>query len=128
MYELIDNYFNKIIETAEFKRLIELKNIIKNKYSLLIVGFKTNEANYEDAKRYKEHMDDFNLLRNKLVESKYKFYNQVFHGFPFIIDEYSSAEVRAEATKQKQINPKVKIWEIKPILIRKHVQSKENNN
>ncbi len=76
MYELIDNYFNKIIETAEFKRLIELKNIIKNKYSLLIVGFKTNEANYEDAKRYKEHMDDFNLLRNKLVESKRKLYEK----------------------------------------------------
>ncbi|MBR4497027.1 MAG: hypothetical protein IKP12_07855 [Acholeplasmatales bacterium] len=76
MYELIDNYFNNLIELPEFKRLLELKDIIRKKYALLIVGFKTNEANYEDAKRYKNHMDDFDLLREKLVESKRKLYEK----------------------------------------------------
>lgn len=64
---------------------------------------------------------------NKLVETKYKFYNQVFHGFPFIIDEYSTAEVRDYAYKQKEVNSHVRIWEIKPLFIRKHVQSKQDN-
>ncbi len=76
MYELIDNYFNNLIELPEFKRLLELKDIIRKKYSLLIVGFKTNEANYEEAKRYKNYMEDFDLLREKLVESKRKLYEK----------------------------------------------------
>ncbi len=76
MYELIDDYFNNLIELPEFKRLLELKDIIRKKYSLLIVGFKTNEANYEEAKRYKDFMGDFDVLREKLVESKRKLYEK----------------------------------------------------
>ncbi len=76
MYELIDDYFNNLIELPEFKRLLELKDIIRKKYALLIVGFKTNEANYEDAKRYKDFMGDFDSLREKLVESKRKLYEK----------------------------------------------------
>ncbi len=76
IYDLIDDYFNKLIALPQFKRLQELKEIIKKKYSLLIVGFKTNEANYEEAKRYKNYMADFDALRNKLVESKRKLYEK----------------------------------------------------
>ena len=76
IYDLIDDYFNKLIGLPQFKRLLELKEIIKTKYSLLIVGFKTNEANYEEAKRYKNYMNDFDALRNKLVESKRKLYEK----------------------------------------------------
>ena len=76
MYELIDDYFNNLIELPEFKRLLELKDIIRKKYSLLIVGFKTNEANYNDAKRYKDYMNDFNELKNKLIDSKRKLYEK----------------------------------------------------
>lgn len=76
MYELIDDYFNNLIELPEFKRLLELKNIIRKKYSLLIVGFKTNEANYNDAKRYKDYMNGFNELKNKLIDSKRKLYEK----------------------------------------------------
>ena len=32
IYDLIDDYFNKLIELPQFKRLLELKEIIKTKY------------------------------------------------------------------------------------------------
>lgn len=63
-----------------------------------------------------------------IVLTKYKFYANVFKGFPIILDEYTPAEVKQAAYKQKALNPKTRIWEIKPILIKKHVQSKENNS
>ena len=75
MYDLIDNYFNNLILMPEFKRLMELKKIIEEKYSLLIVNLKTCEANYEDAKRYKDYMNDFDSLREKLVNAKKRLYS-----------------------------------------------------
>lgn len=91
LYDLVHNYFNKLIELPEFKRLLELKDIIKTKYALLIVGFKTNEANYEEAKRYKDYMPDFDALREKLVESKRKLYEKEE------VKEYFSLEKKIQA-------------------------------
>jgi hypothetical protein len=44
MEDLALEYVNNIKNTKEFQRLIELKNIINKKYSLLIISFKTAEA------------------------------------------------------------------------------------
>ena len=63
---------------------------------------------------------------NKIVQTKYKFYNQVFRGFPIILDEYSTAQARESAYKQKETDAKTRIWEIKPI-IKHQVQSKQDN-
>ena len=66
------------------------------------------------------------MHNSHIVEAKYKFYNKVFQGFPIILDEYSTDEVRTAAYKQKEINSKTRIWEIKPI-IRRKVQVKQDN-
>ncbi|MBP5783536.1 hypothetical protein J6W32_02950 [bacterium] len=63
---------------------------------------------------------------NQIVQTKYKFYNQVFRGFPIILDEYSTAQARESAYKQKETDAKTRIWEIKPI-IKHQVQSKQDN-
>lgn len=121
MYELIDNYFNNLIELPEFKRLLELKDIIRKKYALLIVGFKTNEANYEDAKRYKDHMDDFDLLREKLVESKRKLYEKEEVKEYFELEKKIQNIINADLDCLKEsISPKFKVNKRKCGLSRKN--------
>ena len=121
MYELIDNYFNNLIELPEFKRLLELKDIIRKKYALLIVGFKTNEANYEDAKRYKDHMDDFDLLREKLVESKRKLYEKEEVKEYFELEKKIQNIINADLDYLKEsISPKFKANKRKCSLSRKN--------
>ena len=50
--ELVDEYLNELYESLEFKRLLELKNLIDDKYKLEILNFKTAEDKYNEALKY----------------------------------------------------------------------------
>ena len=75
MENLALEYVNEIEQTKEFKRLIELKNIINKKYGLLIIGFKNSEAKYLEAKERPEIYDLDGAKRN-FIEAKTKLYSK----------------------------------------------------
>ena len=75
MEDLIREYAKEIMEMEEFKRLLELKDIINKKYSLLIVSFKTKEANYNEAKERPE-IFDLRTAQKEFQDAKIKLYSK----------------------------------------------------
>ena len=75
MEDLALKYVDDIKNTKEFIRLIELKNIINKKYALLIISFKTKEAEYLEAK---DRPEIFNLEERKkaFIDAKAKLYSK----------------------------------------------------
>ena len=63
-------YINDLKEDLRYKRLLELNEIIKKKYGLLIVGLRTNEAYYNEAKEKGYPNNVINDLKKKYQESK----------------------------------------------------------
>ena len=75
MDELVKDYVNKIEELDEFKRLLELKDLINKKYGLLIISFKTKEAKYLEAKE-RGNIFDLDLAKKEFQEAKTKLYEK----------------------------------------------------
>ena len=75
MNELIDEYVNEIKNTDNFKRLLELKEIIDNKYKSEILAFKTAEEKYLEASKYPNYYD-MNAIKNNLIETKKNLYSK----------------------------------------------------
>lgn len=75
MEDLVIKYTNEIENTKEFQRLIELKNIINNKYALLIISFKNKEAAYLEAKERPEIFDLKNASK-EFMDAKTKLYSK----------------------------------------------------
>lgn len=71
-----DEYLKKLQEEPEFKRLAELKGIIDEKYKSLIIGLKTSEARYLEAKEYPKHFSNMSELQESFVTAKKKLYSQ----------------------------------------------------
>ena len=53
--EAITQDIKKMKETKEFKEFISLKNLIDEKYFLLVNKFRTKKSEYEEASIYKEY-------------------------------------------------------------------------
>lgn len=68
-------YVDTIVNTNEFKRLKELKSIIDKMYSLLIISFKTKEAEYIEAKERPE-IYDLDSKKKEFMEAKTKLYSK----------------------------------------------------
>ena len=47
--DLVEEYFNELKESSDFKRLLELKDYINKNYANLIIGMKTKESLYLEA-------------------------------------------------------------------------------
>ena len=75
MDDLIDKYIEEVISSNEYKRLLELKNIIDDKYKIEILNFKTDEDKYQEALKYPKYYD-IELLQKNLSNSKSILYNK----------------------------------------------------
>ena len=72
--ELANKYIEELKSTTEFKRLLELKKIIDDKYKLLIVSLRTKESYYLESLD-KEYLDKDKCL-NEYKEAKAKLYSK----------------------------------------------------
>ncbi|MGM9969167.1 MAG: hypothetical protein ACI35S_02090 [Anaeroplasma sp.] len=76
MENILDGYIDDLSQTIEFKRLIELKSIIDEKYKNLIIKFKTKESLYLDAKKYGEYYPELNSIQNDFMKAKKDLYEK----------------------------------------------------
>ena len=76
MEQLAFDYVNELADNEEFKRLLELKKIIDDKYSKEIVAFKTAESNYLEAKKYGEYYPNLKEFQNTFSEKKKELYSK----------------------------------------------------
>jgi cell fate (sporulation/competence/biofilm development) regulator YlbF (YheA/YmcA/DUF963 family) len=73
--ELVDLYINEIESSDDFKRLVELKNIINNDYKKELISFKTLESNYLEASKNKDYYSNFNQIKTDFINAKAKLYS-----------------------------------------------------
>ena len=73
--DLANKYFEELKNTDKFKRLIELNNIIKDKYKKEIVSFKTAESFYLEAKD-NEYYPDKDKIIKRFKEAKINLYSK----------------------------------------------------
>jgi len=76
MDELINEYLNELYNISEFKRLIELKNLIDIKYKNEIISLKTNESLYNEALKYSNYYPNIDNLKNNYIKSKANLYSK----------------------------------------------------
>ena len=68
---LEEKYINELYSLKEFRRLLELKDIINNKYKKEIISFKTNESMYNEAKLKGYLTED---ITNSFIRAKTNLY------------------------------------------------------
>ncbi|MBQ9899873.1 MAG: hypothetical protein IJM36_01960 [Acholeplasmatales bacterium] len=73
--EYSEKYFNELKDTSDFKRLLELKKIIDDKYMKEINSFKRCEELYFESKNNKYYPDK-DGIRNKYLDAKKELYNK----------------------------------------------------
>lgn len=69
-------YVAKILEAPEFKRLLELKDIINQNYKKEIMLFKTKEALYLEASERKEYYPNFEEIKKAFIAAKADLYSK----------------------------------------------------
>ncbi len=76
MQDLIDEYINEIKNSDNFKKLLELKKIIDDKYQSLIMSFNVIKDNYFKALENKKYYKDFNLIEKEYQDVKTSLYSK----------------------------------------------------
>ncbi len=69
-------YVAKILEAPEFKRLLELKDIINQSYKKEIMLFKSKEALYLEASERKEYYPNFEEIKKAFIAAKADLYSK----------------------------------------------------
>lgn len=98
IYDMAEDYANKIIESQDFKRYLELKDEIRKKLSGKIIAFKTKEAKYIEAKSYGNYHPDLNKHQTEFQTAKANLYND-----PLMV-EYKELEHKIQAKLDKDLN------------------------
>ncbi len=98
IYEAADLYADELIESVEFKRLIELKDLIKNNLSGKIMAFKTAEAKYLEAKSYGKYHPNLEEYKNLFIKTKTSLYTHPY------VKEYKELEGKIQDSINKDIN------------------------
>ncbi len=75
MEELAIKYVDEIKNIPDFKRLLELKEMIDNNYKKEILAFKTANESYLEASKYPNNYN-MELIRNNLIEAKRNLYSK----------------------------------------------------
>ena len=76
MQDLIDEYINEIKNSDDFKKLLELKKLIDDKYQSLIMSFNVIKDNYFKALENKKYYKDFNLIEKEYQDVKTSLYSK----------------------------------------------------
>lgn len=78
IYTLAEQYAEQLIDSPDFKRLLELKELIKKELTNKIVAFKTAEANYLEAKSYGNYHPDLLKYQKKFTIAKTNLYSEAY--------------------------------------------------
>ena len=105
MEDIIDDYVSDITNNDNFKKLIELKKIIDDKYKKEIIAFKTAESKYLEASNYGKYYPNLEELRRDFSNKKKEL--------------YSKEEVREYFDLERKINESINndINELKEIVL-----------
>ena len=98
IYDLAEEYANRIIESDDFKRFLELKELIRKTLGGKIVAFKTKEAKYIEAKSYGNYHPDLKKYQEDFQRAKANLYNE-----PLML-EYKELEHKIQSKIDKDLN------------------------
>lgn len=98
IYDLADDYAEEIIHSADFQRLLEVKEEIKKTLSGKIMAFKTAEAKYLEAKDYGKYHPNLEEYKDKFISAKTKLFKES------LVKEYKSLESKIQDKLNHDIN------------------------
>lgn len=98
IYEAADLYADDIINSVEFKRLLELKELIRKNLSGKIMAFKTAEAKYLEAKAYGKYHPNLEEYKELFIKTKTALYSHPY------VKEYKELEMKIQDSINKDIN------------------------
>lgn len=96
--ELAEHYADEILESSDFKRLLELKKQIQEKCGQKVIAFKTAEAKYLEAKQYGNYHPDLKKYQLNFVEAKQKLYSDP------LVSEYKELEQKLQNKLNQDLN------------------------
>ncbi len=98
IYDLAEQYADRLIESADFKKLVELKTYIKTNLRNTIVAFKTAEAKYLEVKEYGKYHPDLKKYQTEFINLKTKLYKN-----PYVM-EYKELERKLQSKLDSDLN------------------------
>ena len=98
IYDLAEEYADEVIDSPDFQRIIEIKELIKKNLSLKIIAFKTAEAKYLEAKDYGKYHPNLEEYRLRFVEAKTKLFSED------LVQEYKALEMKIQERLNQDIN------------------------
>ena len=98
IYDLAEDYAEEIINSADFKRLLEVKKEIRKTLSGKIMAFKTAEAKYLEAKEYGQYHPNLEEYKHRFIETKTKLFSEE------LVKEYKELEFIIQEKLNQDIN------------------------
>ncbi|MDE6660894.1 MAG: YlbF family regulator [Anaeroplasmataceae bacterium] len=98
IYDLAEDYAEEIINSADFKRLLEIREEIKKNLSGKIMAFKTAEAKYMEAKAYGKYHPNLEEYKSRFIETKTRLFSES------LVQEYKELESKMQEKLNQDIN------------------------
>lgn len=98
IYELTEDYAQEIIDSEDFQRLLEVKELIKKTLSQKIIAFKTAEAKYVEAKNYGNYHPDLKKYQEEFIAAKTSLYSES------LVKEYKELETKVQQRLDCDLN------------------------
>lgn len=98
LFDLANDYADEMIDSADFQRLLSLKEQINKDLSKKIVAFKTMEAKYLEAKNYGNHHPNLLEYQKEFSRLKSELYSEA------LVKEYFELEKSIQTKLDEDIN------------------------
>jgi hypothetical protein len=102
MEDLVKEYIDEIENSDDFKRLLELKDIINKEYAPLIISFKMKEAEYMEAKERPE-IFDLNQKQKEFSIAKANLYSKEYVKEYFMLEEKINKNINKDLDELKDL-------------------------
>ena len=102
MEDLVKEYIDEIENSDDFKRLLELKDIINKEYAPLIISFKMKEAEYIEAKERPE-IFDLNQKQKEFSIAKANLYSKECVKEYFMLEEKINKNINKDLDELKDL-------------------------
>jgi hypothetical protein len=102
MEDLVKEYIDEIENSDDFKRLLELKDIINKEYAPLIISFKMKEAEYMEAKERPE-IFDLNQKQKEFSMAKANLYSKEYVKEYFMLEEKINKNINKDLDELKDL-------------------------
>ena len=98
IYDLAYAYADEVIQSKDFQRMLELKNLIKQTLSNKIIAFRTAEAKYLEVKQYGKYHPDLEKYQHKFADAKKNLYSEA------LVQEYKKLEMKIQQRLNQDMN------------------------